>query len=127
MRIENFEQLNVRRDHSNQISTITPLKLRRTQPPQCSKNTITNQRQQFEGKKMVAKLLSVTQEPAQDRHHNHERSDEMQWRFSALGKHRKQSIAASNSAKMASNAQRHCQNHVEDQRSHQTNQSQHHD
>ena len=61
MGIEHFQQFNVRSDDRDQVTLVLALQLGRTEPAQCAKYLIPDQRQQLEGDEVVAGLLRVPQ------------------------------------------------------------------
>ena len=66
MRIEDFEQLDIRRYNRDQVAFIPPVELCRTEPPEGAEDLIADQRQQLERNKVIAGLLPVSESGAED-------------------------------------------------------------
>ena len=59
VRVEDLEQLNVRRDDGDEVAAVAPLELRGAETAQCAEDLVADQRKQLEGDEVVAGLLGV--------------------------------------------------------------------
>ena len=62
--VEHLQKLNIRGDHIDQVTFVLALQLGRAQTAECTEHLVTDQCQQFEGNKMVAGLLRITEKAA---------------------------------------------------------------
>ena len=67
MRIEHLQKLNIRGDHRDQIAAVSPFQLCRAEPSQRLKHLVANQSQQLKRDIVIARLLRVAQNCAQQR------------------------------------------------------------
>ena len=65
MRVKHFDSFDVRRYHRYDTALLFAFEFRGTQRAQCAEYFITQNRQQFERDKMIAVLLKVPQQSAQ--------------------------------------------------------------
>lgn len=64
VRVEDLEQLNVRRDDGDEVAAVAALELRGAETAQCAEDLVADQRKQLEGDEVVAGLLGVAEDAA---------------------------------------------------------------
>ena len=130
MRVEHLQQLDIRRQHGDQVAAVAALQLGGGQPAQRTKHFIADECQQFKGNKMVAALLGIVQHAARDGQHRQQQADRTKADGHA-GQHTiQQRVSAQhrneNSAEEARHAQQHGSGHHGGQRFYQADQAAHH-
>ena len=73
MRIEDLEELDIRRYNRDQVAFIPLVQLCRTEPPEGAEDLIADQRQQLERDKVVAGLFPVSEPGPKDGENNDRR------------------------------------------------------
>ena len=63
MGIEDLQKLNVAGDQGNEVSFVSALQFGRTEPAKGGKYFMADDRQQFKGNIMIARLLSIMEDP----------------------------------------------------------------
>lgn len=71
VRVEDLEQLNVRRDDGDEVAAVAALELRGAETAQCAEGLVADQRKQLEGDEVVAGLLGVAEDAAHEREEQH--------------------------------------------------------
>ena len=71
VRVEDLEQLNVRRDDGDEVAAVAAFELRGAESSQRAEDLVSDQRKQLESDKVVAGLLSVAEDAAHERKEPH--------------------------------------------------------